>query len=767
MAESPWQNLWKRRVPQAVGIYLGISWAVIEFVGFMVDRYVLSPHLVTLSLVVLASLLPSVAIVAYFHGAPGRQGWTRVEKIGIPTNLLAMGVLLAVLFSGRDLGAATTVVSVTDEEGVTVERVVPKSAFRKRLAFFPFATESGDTASDWLQYGIPLAVQVDLDQDLFIASVGLDGMAEDLRETGFPTGLGLPLTLMRELAERQNMPYFLTGSFATTDTGIDATVRLYETRRARLLGERRHSRPSVFALADEISVGLKQDLGIPTHHIEEVEDLPVAERLTSSEAAYRPMVEAVRALSVGRDFPAALSAIRSAVEADPTNAYAHNVNYAISLFSNDQAGAAQALEATMRHLYKLPERTQYAIKVQHYDYSQDAEKALAVLQMWVDVLPDDTQGRSMYATMLSLRNRRPEAIEQLEHILEIDPTQTEVLRELGTQARSMGDFDGATDYFERYVEAFPENPEAYVELGRLQRLQGRFDEAKATLERGLLAEPGNVVVLVNLSALERRFGNLGAEMEGLNGVLAEAETSQDTVSAWQGLANAHEYRGRIQQALEYRDRAITLAATYNPPLPMLRGRLELLGQYAALGQEDLAREKLASLEAELEGPFGQMAAFGNLNLALELEDPDSVDAAVVRLQGLIDAFGVQALQGQVTHARARALEMRGQYSEAIETFQQALALTPTELSVHRDIGRCQRELGNLDAALASLEQSLVDDPHDPLTHQELALVHEARGDRAAAVEHLDQALEVWADAHPRFRPAAQARAKLEELRGSS
>jgi hypothetical protein len=47
MGPGIWQDLWKRRVPQVLGVCLGVSWAVLEFVGFLVDQYVLSPHLVT------------------------------------------------------------------------------------------------------------------------------------------------------------------------------------------------------------------------------------------------------------------------------------------------------------------------------------------------------------------------------------------------------------------------------------------------------------------------------------------------------------------------------------------------------------------------------------------------------------------------------------------------------------------------------------------------------------------------------------------------
>ncbi|MGD2122713.1 MAG: hypothetical protein PVJ76_13255, partial [Gemmatimonadota bacterium] len=98
------QDLWKRRVPQIIGVYLGISWAVLEFVGFLVNQYLLSTHLVTLCLVVMASLIPSVMVVAYFHGEPGRQGWTKVEKVTVPVNVIGLAVMVSIMFTGKDLG---------------------------------------------------------------------------------------------------------------------------------------------------------------------------------------------------------------------------------------------------------------------------------------------------------------------------------------------------------------------------------------------------------------------------------------------------------------------------------------------------------------------------------------------------------------------------------------------------------------------------------------------------------------------------------------
>jgi tetratricopeptide (TPR) repeat protein len=148
-----------------------------------------------------------------------------------------------------------------------------------------------------------------------------------------------------------------------------------------------------------------------------------------------------------------------------------------------------------------------------------------------------------------------------------------------------------------------------------------------------------------------------------------------------------------------------------------------------------------------------------------LEEPDSVEAAADRIQAFIEQFGVQVLQAPVTHARGRALEMRHQYRDAIDAFRRESDLTPTDISLYTDIGRCQRELGDLTAAEASLERALVTNPYDPKTHYELALVFETRGDTTAAVQHLETALSAWSNADPQYKPAANVREKLVELRG--
>ena len=122
-----------RRVPQFLGFYAAAGWTLIQFVEWLTIRYQYSPHLVDLSLGVVLSMIPSIIILSYFHGAPGKDQWNRIERIGIPLNIVVSIIVMAVFFYPKDLGATTKTVTYEDEDGNNIERVIPKVEFRKNI----------------------------------------------------------------------------------------------------------------------------------------------------------------------------------------------------------------------------------------------------------------------------------------------------------------------------------------------------------------------------------------------------------------------------------------------------------------------------------------------------------------------------------------------------------------------------------------------------------------------------------------------------------
>jgi tetratricopeptide (TPR) repeat protein/TolB-like protein len=763
MPSSPLKELLKRRVPQILGIYLGISWAIVEAVGFLVDRYLLSTYLVDLCIVILLSMVPSVLILAYFHGAPGRDEWTMPEKVGIPTNLLVCVALVAFLFSGKDLGAATMTVTVEDEEGQTVERVIPKSEFRKKVVLFPFENASGDSALDWLQHGMPLGVYADLRQDMFIeATLGL-AFAEKMKEAGFDDGLGLPPALMRTIAQEAHLDRFATGSIDGAEGEISVTMALHDAERGRVIDERTFTGADVFEFIDSMSVHMKRSLEVPDRHLEEVDDLPISEIQTNSLAAYRSAVAGFVAIAVESDWGSAASHLEAAVAEDPTYAAAQHTLFQVYAFSNRVQEGMVPMQAAMQHLYRLPEREQFEVKSDYYFVRQDYDKAFAVFAMRVELFPDDLEGRAALAQLLIIQDRRDEAIEQYKKILEIDPEQYNWLRQIGSLYESQGKTEEALEYYEAYAEQFPDDRASFTAIGDLHSNIGNHEQAKEYVEKALLIDPTNVGVMVRLARVERDLGDLDRAFAYLEEALAVSTTPQDHAVAYEAFSNYYEARGQLEKAIEYALLTQSQIEQFSLPLAAIMSRLGPLGTFVRAGHTDRAFETLDAVRAELTPPWDAFISLGELAIYLELEDPDSAEQALEGVESLIQAFSYDMYMPLVHYARGRVHEMRGEYEEAIQSFEQDLALNPSDESIYEEIGRCYRKMGNLDEAQSQLLKTLTVRPYSATAHYEMALVRAEMGETESAIEHLRTALDVWSEADPAFKPAQRAREKLLEL----
>jgi hypothetical protein len=237
-----WRNLMRRRVLQIVGIYLGAVFGLLEFTDMIVDRYTLSDNLIDLVLAGMLSMLPTVMLLAYFHGAPGKDQWNRVEKIGIPINALASLAVLAVLFQGSEVGAVSELRQVTDEHGTTLVREVAKASFIQGLGIYFFDAEGLSEEDEWLSYGLPEMLGANLDRDSFMhvrtpyKGYG-EGMFWQIKRAGYERGLGLPLSLQQRLANNHHWQFFIRGQIVRSEQQYKLSLKLYETETLEMIAE--------------------------------------------------------------------------------------------------------------------------------------------------------------------------------------------------------------------------------------------------------------------------------------------------------------------------------------------------------------------------------------------------------------------------------------------------------------------------------------------------------------------------------------------------
>ena len=93
-----YKELLNRRIPQILASYFIAGATFILFMDWVVNRYGLAEYYTTMALFGVIAILPSVIILSYFHGAPGKDQWNRIEKIGIPVNII---FIILVFFIGH------------------------------------------------------------------------------------------------------------------------------------------------------------------------------------------------------------------------------------------------------------------------------------------------------------------------------------------------------------------------------------------------------------------------------------------------------------------------------------------------------------------------------------------------------------------------------------------------------------------------------------------------------------------------------------------
>ncbi len=771
--ESLVGHVWDRRVPQIVAIYLVLGFGLVQVLRLLANRFPISPHIPDFSLVAIASFIPTVVLLAYFHGKAGRASWSKIERIGIPVNLVISVFLLFFMFQNKDLGAATTTVSVSDEAGNTIERVIPKAESRKRVALFYFDNESGDLTKDWLQYGVVQLLNCDIAQDTYVTYS--TGFTRAHKQKGYDDPTGSPLTLKRQLASEFHYPYFLAGSFTVDGDNLAIRTTLYESKKGSAVASRAYAGKNVFALVDSMSLDLRRDLEIPGYHLEESPDLPVSEIATQSMDALRSYVEGRIAIAQQNDYAGAATHLERATEIDPTFALAHWSLYDAYSGLNRGEDALNATQTAMQHRYRLPETSQFQLKGDYYSAREQVDEAFENAKRWATLYPDDWRPHNEMAGHYERMNQLDAAIDERKRALELDPEGQWQLRSVAWLYEQKGDFAEALRYYAQYAEKFPDKYESFTDMARLYRVTGDYEKAKASLKQALVIDPDRMQIRAWLAEVDRNTGNFAAALEQCRGVLAVASTPEDSSTALLALCQYYGFRGETIDALEFFEMYVASAERHCSPVDLLFTKLFSAGLFVDAGQTEAAFDMIRDIEGQQSIPelkrfvnVGYVMAYGAMD---DSAHADVYDKKLAEFESYVNDMKFEMVRWAVHACRATSQEWRGQFAEALQSAQKALEIMPQgqpEQASWMRIGGAEycRELGRFEQGEAFGLEVLATEPFHPQAHYELARIYYEMGRKDEAVNHLNKALYVWENADPPYKPAQEARALAAEWRAA-
>ena len=758
------RELIHRRVPHILAIYAGASWGLVEFTSFAADEFLLSPHWTRMLLATLFMLLPSVFMFAWFHGKPGRDkdSPARAEKIGVPVNIGLCVVVLWVLFGGEELGSATTSITVETEEGGTVEREVPKTEFRKTMTLFPLDLGPGIAEDEsWISYAVPEALVLDLMADDFFVPVGALGYELYARERGFDGFAAAPHSLKRALAQELYAEFMAVGEIDRVDDALRVTLGIHRVDNGSLAGETVHEGSDFLALVDEMSGPVKAALRIPPR--EGIEDLPVRERLSENAAAVAAFFKGVFHNFTDPDPETAIGYLSTATTLDPSFAVAqHTLFRVLQASGQGEAETVVPLTLAMENLYRMPERYGFRVKGDYYRLTGEIDRAEALVEMWVELYPNDLNALQAKVRMQISKRDWEGAVSTLTAIRRVDPLDGSLILLTAQAHAQSGSHDQALSLLSEYVERFPGNVSGYSRLADFHRRLGRYDDARAALERAIVLEPLAPHLMMELADLDLDNGRLGEARAEYERLLAQARTPNQKTQALHGLMRYHRRRGEMAEAIGVMEARLREEAGFETPLEIASGRYDDLFIYLDAGRVDDAVALFEEWRVAFRASPPVWLPLLAVRVALEAEGVDAALTAYRQASEVLEAGGLEGFRPDLSWNLGLIRDRAGDYAGAAESFQAAIALSP-EPQFYREAGRALRRAGRLDEAEAELREALRLVPADPRAHLEMALLIEVRGDIEAAVEHLRSALVVWENADEDYEPAREARAKLTEL----
>jgi len=755
------KRLLERRMPQIIFIYFGVCWTILEFLSWLVEHYQISPHLTDLGLITLLSMLPTVGMLAYFHGRPGRDEWTRTEKIGIPLNIIFTGILFFIVFSGKELGSATTQVTIRNDLGQVIKRNIPAGDFNRRVAIFFFRNQSGQTQLDWLQSAFMAGCHLDLSQDpvfsLYSASDNV--IYQKILQAGLTNTAGLPMTLERKIATEVQREYFLGGSFTTAKDTFIVSTYLYETGTGKLIAEHNYRNTDIFPIIDQITRQLKADLGLPVWHIEDTEDLPVSALLTNDQAACREYFSGCDLVNLNNNYPDAVVHFEKAIRLDPTFTMAYWMLYAGYVNLNKSEKALAALQTAIQHIYRVPELTRFAIKQEYYLVTENPEKRFAVMEMWVKLYPRDVRGHFSLAAEYLKRNEPEKVIAEYSTIMELDPSRRYYLQYIGDIYLMRGDFKNALKYFTQYQEEFPADARSFTALGNLYFTMGNYTAARQYYTDAIAIEPNDIASVIQLGKIDLETGSPETALDNFQAALRQTRTAEEKNQVYDAMQRYYERTGQIRLALRARDAKFLAQAEYiNPATVAVNQIFEgSIKYYFQTGNPGGAAAYLKQIENRLASPWNKLVTVGNLEYFINNKQIASADDAAEKFAGAIRIFSIENQSNLLYHCRGQICELKEDYLGAILEYQQELNFRPTDVAVLINIARCYRLAGDAAKARTLLTTTLKVTPHNPEANLEMAQICMALGENQPALEYIQNALKTWKNADPDYTPAQTAR----------
>lgn len=776
---SFFDNLMHRRVPQIVGMYVAASWLVIELGDWVTERFNLPTEVTSYVFIAMLVMLPAVILFAYNHGAPGRDQWTKGERVFIPLNAVIAMVVLYAMGPQLEVEAATETVQIPDETGTVQEFEVARQGYHQKVVSFFWQNDSGDSDLDWLSYGLPLMLAHDLNRVSPVISVQTPfdstSVQSELRSNGYPDFLNEPQGLRLEIARDRRSAALIVGSFSELDGVATVNAKVLDAESGQTIAEYSVSGSDWLVAVDDVTAAVLQSLEVEPS--DNQSDDPVGQHFSSSLEAIEHYTYGEVAIEVSNDFPTGIAELESAVAIDPEFAEASGVLSIAHYLNSDLASAREAASQALRNDYRLSETSKFIVKANRYIFDGDYDRGLRVVEIWTRVQPNSTDALAVLA-QISIVHGTTESLQTAsdayDRLLELDPKDFGVYRRKAEVELQRGDFAAAADYLQTFLEHEPDSGAAHLQLAGVYQSLGDLEAAQESLEDAAILSDSPLESELGLARLLARRGMFDEAQRSLGEQLNDQLGPEQRVQVLSAQAEVAFVMGQIEEAIALNREINETAKSFMPPMARILGiENQLPDLYVQLGRTEEAIAIADGLAAQLQPPLDAYINFVYTTIYSVADDREAYREWANKTQAVKDQLP-PILMPFVEFQSANLAIWDGNFDVAIthlDTAREMLSQSLIQIfqgnlsiwSVHVIVADLYLQAGAIEASRASLEDILQVFPangYAKLTYAKLLL---AEGNTEGGRKALADVLEIWSEANPDYLFLQEAQSLMSSL----
>jgi TolB-like protein len=459
-------ELKERKIGRTLVVYLGSGWVIIEAINFFIEKFGLGNLLFNIALILALAGLPIALLVAWFHGQPGHQKFTKTEVV-----LHSLVLLIALSF--------VYLAVATDNEKVRRS----ESKGEKSIAVLPFQNINRDAENDFISDGIT---------DDIIAKLSQLSEFKVISRTSSFYYKGNAKTLP-EIGKELRVTNILEGTVRRSGDQLRITAELIDVMTDESLWVETFDRKvtELFAIQTEVAERIAKAMRLKLSKDEK-------ERIAANEDFNLDSYEHYqKALTLTRG-GGSMEEIDGAV-AEFNKAIALNPMYSSAFVG--LAGAYLDYEAWGRKPLSeiVPKARAAALKAielngnvgEAYDilavcamsYEWDSTKFLDYINKAISLSPNFDRAYERFGTYRMMRHDTTNALKNLRKASALDPMSTRYLVAPSFCYSLSGHHKKAIEYSLQLLKSHPDNNFVLFGLGQAYAIAGQNEKAIEFLER--------------------------------------------------------------------------------------------------------------------------------------------------------------------------------------------------------------------------------------------------------------------------------------------